>query len=146
MIDPTDHRENIKIKLKSETLNGDFINTGVPHVVIFVDELDRYPVKETGREIRYHADFKPKGTNVNFVKVEGNKLLIRTYERGVEDETPACGTGSVAAAIIANLKHNVKVPVEVFPKSGEKLKVYFKCNGKKVTNVSLEGPAEEKSI
>ena len=146
MIDPTDYREKIEIKLKTKTFNGAFINTGVPHVVIFVDELNNFPVKELGQEIRDHENFKPKGTNVNFVKVEGNnKLSIRTYERGVEDETPACGTGSVAAAVIANLNGKVKVPVEVFPKSGEKLKVYFEHCGNNVTNVSLEGPAKEKS-
>ena len=146
MIDPTDYREKIEMKLKTKTWNGAFINTGVPHVVIFVDELDPFPVKEMGREIRYHENFKPKGTNVNFVKVEGkNKLSIRTYERGVEDETLACGTGSVAAAVIANLNGKVKVPVDVFPKSGEKLKVYFERCGNNVTHVSLEGPAKEKS-
>ncbi len=147
MIDPTDYRAKVEIKLQKRSWAGAFINTGVPHVVIFVENLGQYPVKEEGREIRCHENFKPKGTNVNFVKVEGNNMLsIRTYERGVEGETPACGTGSVAAAVIANLKGKVGAPpIDVLPKSGEKLKVYFEHSGNKIINVQLEGPAVEKS-
>jgi diaminopimelate epimerase len=149
MVNPVDYREKVEIKLKNRSLNGAFINTGVPHVVIFVegldkvDELNGFPVEALGRGVRYHEHFKPKGTNVNFVQVTGDKQLsIRTYERGVEGETLACGTGSVAAAIIANLQGKVEAPVEVAPKSGEKLKIYFERSGKKVTNVFLEGPAK----
>jgi len=121
-----------------------YVNTGVPHVVMFVDELEKINVKEVGKLIRFHRVFSPAGTNVNFVKVgEGNKIKIRTYERGVEGETFACGTGSVASAIIsAKIKH-LKPPVDVLTKSGEVLKVYFDLNDKEVENVYLEGKARE---
>ena len=90
------------------------INTGVPHVVKFVKELENYDVKKMGALIRYHELFQPNGTNVNFVsKIDKSTLMIRTYERGVEDETLACGTGSVASALIAYKKEFVKEPVKV---------------------------------
>ncbi|MBI4395130.1 MAG: diaminopimelate epimerase [Candidatus Omnitrophica bacterium] len=156
MVNPTDYRERIEITpsplplpLRGGEGKGEgvaFINTGVPHVVIFADGLDKIAVVELGRTIRYDKSFQPQGTNVNFVEVTGNNSLsVRTYERGVEDETLACGTGSVAAAIIANLKGFVEAPVEVLPKSGEKLKIYFNRSGNDITQVYLEGPAEEKS-
>lgn len=146
MIDPTDYQKRIEIKMGQESLSASFINTGVPHAVIFTERLDKVPVMELGRAIRYHERFAPRGANVNFVEVTGiNTLAIRTYERGVEAETFACGTGSVAAAIIGNLDGKVEAPVEVLPKSGEKLKVYFKRSGNEVTDVYLEGPAEENS-
>jgi len=121
-----------------------FINTGVPHVVMFVENLNTINVNETGRTIRFHRVFSPAGTNVNFVELaQGNKIKIRTYERGVEAETLACGTGSVASAIIsAKIKH-LKPPIEVLTKSGEVLKVYFEIKDKDVGNVYLEGKARE---
>ncbi|MBI1977895.1 MAG: diaminopimelate epimerase [Candidatus Omnitrophica bacterium] len=143
MIDPFDYRAEMKIPLKDRTLTASFLNTGVPHTVIFVGDLKNVPVDEWGRLIRYHELFVPKGTNVNFVEITGkNSLSIRTYERGVEGETLACGTGSVAAAIAAHLNGRVNTPVEVLPKSGEHLKVYFDRSGSEITNVYLEGPAE----
>jgi len=146
MVDPKDYRKGIEIKMGQESLSASFINTGVAHTVIFKDDLNNIPVETLGKSIRYHQMFAPNGTNVNFVKVEGkNKLSIRTYERGVEAETLACGTGSVAAAIVANLEGKIETPVEVLPKSGERLKVDFRYSGNKVTNVYLEGPATENS-
>ena len=104
MLNPTDYQKRIEIKMGQKSLPASFINTGVPHTVIFADDVKNIAVDTLGRTIRYHKMFKPKGTNVNFVEVTGkNSLAIRTYERGVEAETLACGTGSVAAAIIANL-------------------------------------------
>lgn len=100
------------LKAKSEDCYT--LNTGVPHAVFFVDALDTISVKKRGREIRFHPDFSPEGTNVNFVeKLSGNKIAIRTYERGVEDETLACGTGAAASAVAASLKWNLKSPIEV---------------------------------
>lgn len=143
MIDPVDYKAEIKIPLKDQILTAGFINTGVPHTVLFVEDLKNISVQELGKSIRNHSLFSPKGTNVNFVQITGkNSLSIRTYERGVEGETLACGTGSAAAAIIANLVGQVEAPVEILPRSGEKLKVYFIRSGKKVINVYLEGPAE----
>jgi len=119
------------------------INTGVPHVVRFVDDLVGCDVFGTGRLIRYHAHFQPAGTNANFVRVlDGHTIAVRTYERGVEDETLACGTGSVAAALIAARRGLVASPVEVLVKSGERLKIFFKETDAGFENVYLEGGAK----
>ncbi len=100
------------------------INTGVPHVVMFVDSIESAPVRELGSEVRYHRQFQPAGTNVNFVSQAGPDMLqIRTYERGVEDETLACGTGSVAAALVACAIGRAALPVRLQTRSGEVLQV-----------------------
>jgi len=120
-----------------------FINTGVPHVVIFVNGIANINVASIGRSIRYHAKFAPGGTNVNFVEVKGNDLIcIRTYERGAEDETLACGTGSAAAALVFALKNNSAGMVKVKTQSGEILKVYFKKDKNKFHDVWLQGSAK----
>jgi diaminopimelate epimerase len=101
-----------------------FINTGVPHVVVFVDTVETLQIQDIGRKIRFHQQFQPAGTNVNFVSVASDsQLLIRTYERGVEDETMACGTGSVAAALVASALGKVPLPVKVKTQGGEILTV-----------------------
>ncbi|MEO8398839.1 MAG: diaminopimelate epimerase, partial [Ignavibacteriaceae bacterium] len=91
--------------------------------------------------IRYHKDFAPGGTNVNFIKVIENKIFIRTYERGVEDETLACGTGSAAAAIAAFLNYNLIPPISLETKGGEKLVVDFESSNNKIEKLTLTGPA-----
>jgi diaminopimelate epimerase len=88
------------------------------------------------------SEFEPGGTNVNFVNVKDGAIYIRTYERGVESETLACGTGSVAAALICFVNHRLSVPVEIIPKSNEKLFVNFDVENSKVRNLSLTGPAK----
>lgn len=124
-------------------LRGAFINTGVPHVVIFTEGLNQIPIVELGRAIRHHEMFKPKGTNVDFAEVAGERsIAVRTYERGVEDETLACGTGTVASAIVASLTGRVEAPVQVKTRSGEVLTVYFERSGSHVSNVFLEGTAK----
>lgn len=143
MAEPRDDRKDVKLRLGERVLTMDFINTGVPHAVIFSAELDKLPVFELGRAVRFHNEFKPKGTNVNFVEeVSEHELKIRTYERGVEDETLACGTGSVAAALCAGLRGRAKSPVSVRTKSGEDLKVYFEIHKQRASNVFLEGGAD----
>lgn len=118
------------------------VNTGVPHVVHFVDGLEDFDVFHTGRLLRYHAHYQPAGTNANFVQVvDGHTIKVRTYERGVEDETLACGTGSVAGALIAARKGLVVAPVEVRVQSGETLKIYFDVMEAGYQNVYLEGAA-----
>lgn len=118
------------------------LNTGVPHVVIIVDDLDECDVIGLGNMIRYHQDFSPAGTNVNFIKVqEPNSIRIRTYERGVEAETLACGTGMVAASLIAAKLDLVEAPVNVSSSSGDVLTVDFKIHGDEFKNVTLLGPA-----
>jgi diaminopimelate epimerase len=120
-----------------------FLDTGVPHTVIFTEDLGKVNVFETGKAIRNHARFQPFGTNVNFVEVKGKKeIAVRTYERGVEDETLACGTGSTASAVISVLKGFVESPVSVMTKSGEKLRIAMQKEGDEITKVFLEGTAQ----
>ena len=131
-----------KIFLEGEEHLVDFINTGVPHVVVFVHDLNEYPVEKLGRTIRYHSEYKPAGTNVNFVCVrDRSNIIIRTYERGVENETLACGTGAVAASLIGYLKGMVSPPVAVKTKGGEILNVHFKYKEEVFYEVYLEGDA-----
>lgn len=114
------------------------LNTGVPHAVIFVPDADKAMVQQLGAELRYHPHFTPKGTNVNFVQVLGpNHIRVRTYERGVEGETLACGTGVTASALIASQVHGFQSPVKVTVQGGDILEVNFKDG-----NVQLTGPAE----
>jgi diaminopimelate epimerase len=121
------------------------INTGVPHAVFVVTDLEPIPVIEIGRKIRYHSHFSPAGTNVNFVQITGPGFLsIRTYERGVEDETLACGTGVVASALIHHLLSKVTSPIVVLTRGGDKLRVDFEVTETpfQITKVALTGPAD----
>lgn len=143
LTDPKGLKLDIPLKLNNRSLRVNFINTGVPHVVIFVQGLDNIDVVGIGRRVRYHRRFFPAGTNVNFIEVLDRDLIkIRTYERGVESETFACGTGSAAAALISGLKlKNITGKINVLTKSGEALKVYFDKEKNKFSNVWLEGKA-----
>lgn len=130
-------REIESVKEKLEVLQ---IDTGVPHAVVFVRKLDAFRVVEHGRALRWHAAFAPAGANIDFVEPKGKKLFVRTYERGVEDETLACGTGVVAAALAAALLHGARSPVDVVVKSGDQLRARFKRSGAGFSDVALEGP------
>ncbi|MCA6071134.1 MAG: diaminopimelate epimerase [Endomicrobium sp.] len=142
LYDPKDLKQNIKIKVDKKKFDVDFINTGVPHAVIFVDDVENINVFKYGREIRRHKTFAPAGTNVDFVEVaKDNTLLVRTYERGVEDETLACGTGVTASGIISVLKGFAKAPVNIIARGGDKLSVSLRNTNNIVKNVVLEGPA-----
>jgi len=142
--DPHGLKLNLKIGTGGTGQEVSFINTGVPHTVVFVKNVDKVKVEEKGRALRYNAAFKPAGTNVDFVSVKGaSSVYVRTYERGVEAETLSCGTGSVASAIISGIKYGLKPPVKVFTRGGEVLGVDFSSRGKKEPRgVYLEGPAE----
>src|SRR5512140_3866904 len=119
-----------------------FLNTGVPHAVVFVDDVEAVPVVEWGRFLRRHPAFAPAGTNADFVQVKGpRRIAVRTYERGVEDETLACGTGVTAAAVAAALARGCATPVEVEAHSGDLLTVDFRREGGQVLDMTLEGPA-----
>jgi diaminopimelate epimerase len=119
------------------------LNTGVPHAVLFVKDADAAMVQPIGSEIRYHKHFAPKGTNVNFVQLRGpNAIRVRTYERGVEGETLACGTGVTASALISARLHNFHSPVQVQVQGGDTLEVRFERDGDNFKNVSLKGPAD----
>lgn len=139
---PKDLRLRAEIEVLGNRLHYSFINTGVPHAVVFVEGLDKIEVHTLGRAIRQHRQFQPKGTNVNFVEVSGrNKIQVRTYERGVEAETKACGTGSTASAIISTLMGFVHAPVKVKTAGGEVLTINFKRENQKIRNVTLQGMA-----
>jgi len=129
--------KDFNLNLKTEGLTLHFVNTGVPHAVVFVDALELVEVDEVGKRIRFSPLFAPAGTNVNFVEVRLDRILVRTYERGVEAETLACGTGAVASALIAAKLFNLPSPVEVEVRSGERLRVYF---DEDMREVYLEGP------
>jgi len=138
---PKDYEETVN--LSDVDLEGSFINTGVPHVVFFVDDVDNIDIKKIGAKVRYHDYFKPAGTNVNFAQIiDKDTIKIRTYERGVEDETLACGTGSTAAALVAALKGYTNSAVSVQTKSSNILKVYANIKDNKVEKVFLEGDAK----
>lgn len=144
LTDPKNIKLNIPIKVNNRVLRVNFINTGVPHVVIFTDGLDKIDVFNLGRAIRHHKKFSPAGTNVNFVEMlNNNSIKVRTYERGVEDETLACGTGAVASALIfiAHCRLPIVRKINVLTKSSEILKVYFDKAGNRFQNVWLEGKA-----
>ncbi|MFC1828939.1 diaminopimelate epimerase [Thermodesulfobacteriota bacterium] len=142
MTDPADFLTDCTIQLAAGPVSVCSINTGVPHVIVEVDDLDAVDVVGMGREIRYHDRYSPAGTNVNFISPQnGGAFEIRTYERGVEDETLACGTGAVAGAIVAAHKVGAKSPVTVVPRSGEPLFIYYKITDDTFSDVYLEGDA-----
>jgi diaminopimelate epimerase len=150
MKDPKDLKPSVKLNLRGKRVDVAFVDTGSPHAVVLAKKLTgragtftRLDVTDWGRLIRYHRSFYPRGTNVNFVEAAGrNSLRIRTYERGVEDETLACGTGSIASAIVACELWGYKSPVTVIPRSKKNLIVRFTRASGRFQNVELSGPAE----
>ena len=137
---PSGLKTDIDLPLEPGCVTMDFINIGVPHVVIQVENLTDHPVVEQGRSLRYHSMFAPAGTNANFIHVKGRDFIeIRTYERGVEDETLACGTGAIAAALIAAARGLVASPVMALTKGGEELMIYFEKDEDLFGKVWLEG-------
>jgi len=142
LTDPHSLKIDEVIELEGETAGVSSINTGVPHVVHYVENLKNFDVFHMGRKIRYHEHYQPAGTNANFVTVvDRGTIRIRSYERGVEDETLACGTGSVAAALISSWKGWVDSPVAVTVKSGEILTIHFDKTDKGFERIYLEGKA-----
>ena len=148
MMDPRNLRIGDEILLNSGKLRVNSIDTGSPHVVVSAEDLPGgvslkdVDVLGLGRQLRFHSHFMPCGTNVNFVERAGrNAIRIRTYERGVEDETLACGTGSIASAIVGARLWNLKSPVEVIPKSDMPLRIAFSEKDGVIGHVQLAGPA-----
>ena len=142
MPDPTDLKTDYALELENSTLSVSSVNTGVPHVVIEADNIDDIEVVKLGREIRFHDVFDPAGTNVNFVCLQNDDIVaIRTYERGVEDETLACGTGAIASAIVISYKKKIKSPVKLMTRSGEYLYIYYKVKQGRFYDIFLEGDA-----
>ena len=161
LMDPTDLRLDLSLDVERRHLRMGFINTGVPHVVVPVADLDTVDVNRLGRAIRHHSAFAPRGTNVNFVQPDPshkNRLRVRTYERGVEEETLSCGTGVAAAALVYALNRaresgkgaaegngggSQPWTLQVQPRSGDMLTVSFAIapdrRGLHAAHVSLEG-------
>ena len=142
MPDPSDLKLAYPLKLSNRSLEISSINTGVPHAVVMVEQVADVDVVTLGREIRLHQAFAPAGTNANFVqRSKGNAIEIRTYERGVEDETLACGTGAIASAIISASRFKMNSPVDVKTRSGEYLTIYFSAKDGQFDDIYMEGDA-----
>lgn len=151
---PTLIQRNITVSVLNESFIASFINTGAYHLVVDIgkqkfnklkiNNLDEFPVDKFGRTLRYHDKFEPPGANVNFIVRHDDIIKIRTYERGVEKETLACGTGSVASAIISYLDDKLSLPINVQTVRGEILVVDFDLldNGD-IVNVTLTGPVKK---
>lgn len=139
------HSLQLFVLNKDSTVGADvhFLNTGVPHAVAFLENLEHIDVKKLGAYLRHHEAFAPKGTNANFAAVLApDHIAIRTYERGVEDETLACGTGMTASALLHALLTDAPSPIRVDVAGGDTLKVGFARTGDRFTDVTLTGPAD----
>jgi diaminopimelate epimerase len=148
MKNPIDLDLEREIRLDGKKIKVSFVDTGSPHVVVPCDALAKnqalgsIDVTSLGSEIRYNDAFKPSGANANFIeRLRGNSIRIRTYERGVEAETMACGTGSIASAIVATRLWKIKPPIVVVAESGKELKIDFDDDGTRISNVHLTGHA-----
>lgn len=142
LTDPQDLVAKAELEVDGQTLEYGAVNTGVPHVVVEVPGLEAVDVAALGRRIRYHPQFAPAGANVNFVvDLEKDRLGIRTYERGVEDETLACGTGNAAAAIILAARYGRRSPMTFRTRSGCCLTIHFRLEKGRFHHLELEGDA-----
>jgi len=157
---PPPKKIKLKFKLKVQflewwsLLTASYFDVGAPHLIVFIDNiekplvktLDEVDIDNWGKNLRMHKDLMPEGTNVNFVEVisvENSEIAIRTFERGVEGETLACGTGSISSALSAYAERNLKPPVKIHTRSKKILTVNFKVIENKIRNLTLSGPAEE---
>ena len=143
MSKPRDLEFGTKLTAAGRALTVHFVNTGVPHAIVFVEDLEQVDVLTVGAALRYHDQFAPRGTNANFIQVHGpSALAIRTYERGVEGETLACGTGVCAAALVHHALTGAASPVTLRVRGGDTLSVGFKKTVDGYDNVTLTGPAD----
>ncbi len=141
MTDPGEPRIGLRVELAGGALEVGWIDTGVPHAVVRVDDVAAVDVAALGRELRFHPRFAPAGTNADFISPEPGGIAIRTYERGVEAETLACGTGSVAGALIGACTLGLRSPVRVRTAGGEVLTIGFEREGNRFHTVYQEGEA-----
>jgi len=142
MYEPSGQRLSFKLPVDGDDYTVSFINTGVPHTVVLVEDIEAVDVKLLGGKIRYNESFEPEGTNVNFVQlIDREKIRLRTYERGVEAETLSCGTGAIASAVVGYLLGKVDSPVSVLTTGGGILKIFFEAGDAGVKNVYLQGDA-----
>ena len=138
---PSKLRWNLRLKAGGKTWLSHAVTVGVPHGVVEVRGLDRFPVFELGLELRRHPEFGKAGANIDFVERSGATLKLRTFERGVEDETLACGTGAVASAFWAHALMGAKSPVRLLTRGGDALLAGFSWDDGRLTEAWLEGPA-----
>jgi diaminopimelate epimerase len=142
MPEPTKPEIDYSVEVDGGTVTASSITVGVPHAVIWVTDVDAAAVFQIGRQMRYHRRYAPAGTNVNFVqRFDDGSFAIRTYERGVEDETLACGTGSVATALIAAAKGMATSPTLLHTRGGETLRIHYERSGEHFEHVYLDGEA-----
>jgi diaminopimelate epimerase len=142
MTEPFGLRLEMPIAVSAGTLTVSHVNTGVPHVVVAMEEIEKVDLESLGREIRFHPQFAPEGANVDFIRPDpGGGIAIRTYERGVEGETLACGTGAVAGALVAACRFGMPSPLPVRTRSGEILTVWFRHADGFFQDVHQEGDA-----
>ncbi|MGH8018882.1 MAG: diaminopimelate epimerase [Opitutaceae bacterium] len=143
MTEPFELRTGLTVPLAAGEMKVHHLNTGVPHVVRFVDDASKVDIRPEGAELRFHPAFAPKGANANFAQIQSDGLvLVRTYERGVEDETLACGTGVTAVGILAHLVHEVPLPVRVRVAGGDILTIDFAKENDRISRVTMTGPAQ----
>lgn len=130
------------ISYGTTSYHAHYLNTGVPHAVIFMEKINGIDLQTLGSYIRSHAHFAPHGANVNIAQIISNQeIRIRTYERGVEAETLACGTGATAVALAAAYQYNLKSPISIITTSKESLIIGFKMKNNNFVNVTMTGPA-----
>jgi len=145
MVAPSTINKDIKITHEDKIYSFDFVDTGVPHAVHFNKNIKNIDVKTLGKHVRQAKEFQPHGTNVNFAKIiDKHAIEVRTYERGVEDETLACGTGSTASALVAGERYGCLSPIKVLVQSGDYLTISFKrTRDNSFENICMKGPAKE---
>jgi diaminopimelate epimerase len=143
MSQPRDLQMGLQLSTGSTPVIVHFVNTGVPHAVVAVGDLETMDVRTLGAALRWHEHFAPKGTNANFIQqLDPQTLAIRTFERGVEDETLACGTGVVASALVHHRLTGAASPVRIKVRGGDVLEVGFQVEDGEYRNVTLTGPAD----
>lgn len=143
MTKPHSFKEEIHVKIEETGYAGSFINTGVPHTVFFVEDINKINLSNVGPKIRHDKQFQPEGANVNFIQIlSGDSVSIRTYERGVENETYACGTGAVASAAVGYLKNILKKNrIKILTRGGELFVELLAADGG-IESAYLESPVE----
>lgn len=153
---PKTFRPNVELKINDFLIIGDFVDVGSPHFVLLLstfgniamDEFRSFDVDGWGSKIRFHKHFCPNGTNVDFVFLHAGKIYLRTYERGVENETGACGTGALSVGYDLFVKKGFNFPLTIIPTSGEELQIDARFEGESIKNLILSGTAKilEKNI
>ena len=142
MPDPVDLRLSYPIQLANGPMTVSSVNTGVPHVVIPCPDVDAVDIVALGREIRHHDHYAPSGTNVNVIcPGPDGSIAVRTYERGVEDETLACGTGAIASALVAAALEGRTSPIQILTRGGEALTIFVQRGDRQYRNIFMEGDA-----